>query len=189
MQIALGLSDNNPPLPSRCGVKKAPATMRSSLEGIIRYISGEQTASSSQAAQRYTPQNISPILPENRNSAPIPLRPLPPLEQGRSTAGLDAQMSSLESTDDLEWWILFGVRGAWRTLVPTQIHVNSQTTDSHIFQELKKNYRLHRKGPSLWLSVWQLDHCEVVKVCKSNDNMHYNSVNISGSLTDLPQTK
>lgn len=189
MQIALELSDNNPPLPSRCGVKKTPATLRSSLEGIVRYISGEQAASSSQAAQRYTPQNISPILPENRNAAPIPLRPLPPLEQGHSTAGNDAQIPSPESTDDLEWWILFGVRGAWRTLVPTQIHVNSQTTDSHIFQELKKNYRLHRKRLSLWFSVWRLDHCEVVKVCKFNDNMHSNRVNISGSLINLPQTK
>ncbi|KAL6834007.1 hypothetical protein J3E69DRAFT_325707 [Trichoderma sp. SZMC 28015] len=154
-------SDNCPPLASRCAVRKVQVTLFSSIKGILQYAGGQITRPS-RAATRYTPQESNPSTPpENQRQ---PLTGATPLQQQQGpTIGQQVQATIPDPNDSLQWWILFGVRGARRTLVPTQIHVTSQTTDSYIFQELKRCYTIYRGRLRLWLSVWRLDYCEVVK--------------------------
>ncbi|KAL7800382.1 hypothetical protein V8C43DRAFT_302439 [Trichoderma afarasin] len=155
--------DNRPPLASRCLVKKSRTTLLSSIKGILNYTNGGQITRPSQAATRYTPQTSSSSAPPQS----VQLQPLAgaasPHQQQGSTIGQQAQVVTPGSTNNQQWWILLGIKGARRTLVPTQIHVTSQTTDSDIFQELKKSYKIHRGRLRLWFSVWRLDYCEVVK--------------------------
>ncbi|KAK0763040.1 hypothetical protein N5P37_004023 [Trichoderma harzianum] len=162
VKTILEWSDNHPSLTSRCGVRKAQATPFSSIRGILQY-AGEQVTRPSRAATRYTPQETSSLTPLES----VQLQPLagavPPQQQQGPTIGQQAQVTIPDPNNSLQWWILFGVRGARRTLVPTQIHVTNQTTDSHIFQELKRCYMIYRGRLRLWLSVWRLDYCEVVK--------------------------
>lgn len=61
-------------------------------------------------------------------------------------------------------WILFGVKGSRRTLTPTQVSINDQSTDYSVFQELKRCYQTRRGRLRLWFSIWRLENCEVVKV-------------------------
>ncbi|KAL6696124.1 hypothetical protein J3F84DRAFT_373091 [Trichoderma pleuroticola] len=156
-------SGNRTPLASRCVVKRSRATLLSSIKGILNYTNGGHITRPSQAATRYTPQASSSSAPPQS----VQLQPLAgavsPHQQQGSTIGQQAQAATPNSNNSLQWWILFGVRGARRTLVPAQIHVTSQTTDSYIFQELKRCYRIHRGKLRLWLSVWRLYSCEVVK--------------------------
>lgn len=149
-------------------MRKAQATPFSSIRGILQY-AGEQITRPSRAATRYTPQETSSSTPPKS----VQLQPLSgaavPLQQQQGpTLGQQSQVTIPDPNNSLQWWILFGVRGARRTLVPTQIHVTSQTTDSHIFQELKRCYRIYRGRLRLWLSVWRLEYCEVVKVRMQN---------------------
>ncbi|KAL7911036.1 hypothetical protein GGI35DRAFT_332667 [Trichoderma velutinum] len=159
----LDWSDNCPPLAPRCGVRKAQATILSSIKGILRY-TGALVARPSIAATRYTPQEgSSPTLPESQQqhlarAVPHRLQQGPTISQQTLT-----QVTIPDATNNQQWWILLGIKGARRTLVPTQIHVTSQTTDSHIFLELKRYYRIYRGRLRLWFSVWRLDYCEVVK--------------------------
>lgn len=145
-------------------MRREQTTLLHSFKGIFRYApGGEQIALPSRAAVRYTPnEGVSFTPPENRRlnrAATVPTR-----QQQGSTTGRRAQVTLLDATNN-HWWILFGVRGSRRTLQPTQIQVTDLTTDSHIFRQLKKIYRTHRGWLRLWLSVWRLDYCEVVKVC------------------------
>ncbi|KAL6828399.1 hypothetical protein V8C40DRAFT_286390 [Trichoderma camerunense] len=157
-------SNNHPPMASRCGVRKSRTTLLSSIKGILNYTNGGQITRPSRAATRYTPQESSSSSPpESVQLQPLAPAAVPLQQQQGPTIGQQAQATIPDSNNSLQWWILFGVRGARRTLVPTQIHVTSQTTDGHIFQELKRCYMIYRGRLRLWLSVWRLDYCEVVK--------------------------
>lgn len=152
-------------------MKKSRTTLLSSIKGILNYTNGGQITRPSQAATRYTPQTSSSSAPPQS----VQLQPLAgaasPHQQQGSTIGQQAQVVTPGSTNNQQWWILLGIKGAQRTLVPTQIHVTSQTTDSDIFQELKNSYKIHRGRLRLWFSVWRLDYCEVVKVRIQNKSV------------------
>lgn len=60
--------------------------------------------------------------------------------------------------------VLFGVHGARRTLELAQIDALKYSNDSTFFHELRKTYK-ELRGWRYWLSIWQLKHCDFVKVC------------------------
>ncbi|EHK15609.1 uncharacterized protein TRIVIDRAFT_228635 [Trichoderma virens Gv29-8] len=157
----LELLDDTPPLPSRCGVRGAKATLLSSVKGILRY-TGEKIALPSRAATRYTPQGDSSSTPPENQQYRLRRAVTLPQPQGM-TISQQIQEKTPESASNQQWWILFGVKGARRTLEPTQIHVTSRTTDGDIFQELKRSYKIYRGRLRLWFSVWRLEYCDVVK--------------------------
>jgi hypothetical protein len=63
--------------------------------------------------------------------------------------------------------ILLGVQGSRRTLTPDQIIINASSTDSTLFQGIKQCYKTNRGRLRLWLSIWHLETCEVVRVCSA----------------------
>lgn len=140
-------------------------------EGVLR--PAPATTPPSAAAQKYTPAgNAASALSSRHLSSPqsivtsgtdavVPSRPG---QHRSSTAGQQVRISTPNTIVQTESWILFGVQGPWRTLVPSQIPVNSKATDYSIFQELKRCYQLHRGRLRLWFSVWRLECCEIVKV-------------------------
>ena len=60
--------------------------------------------------------------------------------------------------------VLFGVKGARRTLELAQIDTLKHNEDEIFFQSLKKEYRKLRGVLRYWFSIWQLKHCDFVKV-------------------------
>lgn len=135
---------------------------------ILRQLRPAPVISASSAAQKYTPSG-SPVSTSSLrrpgsaasgSAAPAPSRSY------RQSSGTNQQIPvpTPSTVVQTESWILFGVKGASRTLTPTQISVNSQATDSSVFQEFKKCYQLRRGRLRLWFSIWRLEYCESVKV-------------------------
>ena len=60
--------------------------------------------------------------------------------------------------------VLFGVKGNRRTLELAQIDITKNTDDDSFFGDLRREYRRLRGFLRYWLSVWQLRHCDFVKV-------------------------
>ena len=60
--------------------------------------------------------------------------------------------------------VLFGVKGARRTLELAQIDTLKHNEDEIFFQSLKKEYQRLRGVLRCWFSVWRLRHCDFVKV-------------------------
>lgn len=63
-------------------------------------------------------------------------------------------------------FVLFGVKGTRRTLELAQIDTYNYASDGEFFGGLKKEYRGLRGYLRYWFSVWQLSHCDFVKVCQ-----------------------
>jgi hypothetical protein len=61
-------------------------------------------------------------------------------------------------------YVLFGVKGPRRTLELEQIEVKEHSDDIAFFQSLTQAYRKHRGFWRYWFSIWQLTHCDFVKV-------------------------
>lgn len=62
-------------------------------------------------------------------------------------------------------YVLFGVKGARRTLELAQIDAKSHKDDGLFFKELRMHYKQLRGFWRRWFSVWRLKHCDFVKVC------------------------
>ncbi|KAL7936336.1 hypothetical protein V8C35DRAFT_254880 [Trichoderma chlorosporum] len=152
--------DDSPTLASRCGVRNVQATLSSHVKGLVRYMSDGQVAQPQRVHLHSSLQSTGTSF-TSRLQTPAELVPFN--DQRGPTAGLQAQVAISDYANSLPKWILFGVKGGRRTLVPTQIRVVSGATDSHIFQELKRCYKAYRGRLRLWFSVWRLDYCEVVK--------------------------
>ena len=60
--------------------------------------------------------------------------------------------------------VLFGVKGARRTLELAQIDTLKHNEDEIFFQSLKKEYQRLRGVLRCWFSVWRMRHCDFVKV-------------------------
>ena len=69
--------------------------------------------------------------------------------------------------------VLFGVKGARRTLELAQIDTLKHSEDELFFQSLKKEYQRLRGVLRCRFSVWQLRHCDFVKVSTSSNNIIY----------------
>jgi hypothetical protein len=63
-----------------------------------------------------------------------------------------------------ELYVLFGVQGKRRTLELAQIEVKEDKDDKAFFQDIRQEYRRLRGFLRYWLSIWQLRHCDFVKV-------------------------
>jgi hypothetical protein len=61
-------------------------------------------------------------------------------------------------------YVLFGVKGPRRTLELEQIEVKEHSDDTAFFRSLTQAYRKHRGFSRYWFSIWQLTHCDFVKV-------------------------
>lgn len=135
-------------------------------KGIFRKASSASSATTvSAAAQKYTPPGNAESTSSSEHGS------LPSGSQSGVTAPTQSRQGSLitgqgtlRPTGQNQSWILFGVQGARRTLTPTQISINDQSTDDSVFQGLKECYQTHRGRLRLWFSIWQLECCEVVKV-------------------------
>ena len=125
----------------------------------------------SAAARKYIPPtNLLPASSmELRSSTSSSESSLPAsiqtLRQGSRTMNQQNQTPMPDPANQASSYILFGVQGSRRTLTPSQILINDQSTDSSVFQDLKKCYQTHRGRLRLWFSIWHLEYCEVVKVC------------------------
>ena len=63
-----------------------------------------------------------------------------------------------------ELFVLFGVDGARRTLELAQIDVSKHLDDGSFFRDLRQQYKELRGFWRYWLSIWQLQYCDFVKV-------------------------
>lgn len=153
-------------------MKKIPRAFFPALFGRIYRNKPTAVASlSSTAAERYVPQELSQVpscrvsgspRPDDRQSSAITLP-----HQRDSLTNEFVPIAIPNTVARARTWILFGVQGARRTLNPTQVMINDQSTDYELFQGLKKFYRLHRGRLRLWFSIWRLENCEVVKVTRN----------------------
>jgi hypothetical protein len=66
-------------------------------------------------------------------------------------------------------FILFSISGKRRTLDLVHINTVKDTNDDlKLFEMLLKSYGSVRGKLRRWLSVWQLHHCDFVKVIKTS---------------------
>jgi hypothetical protein len=63
-----------------------------------------------------------------------------------------------------ELYVLFGVNGPRRSLELAQIDVLKLGDDGAFFRALRDKYRQLRGFWRYWLSIWQLNHCDFVRV-------------------------
>lgn len=70
----------------------------------------------------------------------------------------------IETEDDIHHFVLFGVKRNRRTLELAQIDTAKYQDDSAFFCGLRENYRQLRGFVRYWFSIWQLSHCDFVKV-------------------------
>ena len=116
-----------------------------------------------------TPENTQPLSPQNirlglsggsvRQAAHILDNPAGPTTTVQS--GVQVSIGELSGGP----YVLFGVKGPRRTLELEQIEVNENSDDKTFFQRLMQAYRKHRGFWRYWFSIWQLTHCDFVKVC------------------------
>lgn len=124
--------------------------------------------SASSAAQKYTPAGNAATSSQTPGFSPgsqsSPTASIQ-LNQERSfITSQRAQKAAPDPVSETRSYILFGVQGSRRTLTPSQIPIINQSTDSTVFQDLKKCYQTYRGRLRLWFSIWRLEYCEVVKV-------------------------
>ena len=63
-----------------------------------------------------------------------------------------------------QMFVLLGVQGTRRTLDLAQIDVNNHSDDGVFFSVLREKHKILRGFWRYWFSVWQLNHCDFVKV-------------------------
>lgn len=147
-----------------CVQRKRRVSLKIWFASIIGFTNSASTVTqASSAAQKYTPLGNSAVVssstdPPSSQFSQVVTTSDNYFEPTKPATGRVSQMVAPES------WILLGVRGGWLTLTPSQIPINSQTTDHSLFQELRKIYRCHRGWLRLWFSIWRLQCCEIVKV-------------------------
>lgn len=171
MRKILAVSDDKPRPSYWCRTKRVGPLQKAWFEGKFRKVSSVSCAATlSTAAERYTPTR-------NFTSASTPRHESRPRGDGQSSATTPnqshqgnpiairrAQIAALDPTSQTKSWILVGIQGARRTLIPAQISINNQSTDYSVFRDLNMCYRTHRGRLRLWFSIWRLEYCEVVKV-------------------------
>lgn len=165
------MSEDKPRPPHWCRTKRVGSLRKAWVEGKFRKALLEPCAATlSTAAERYTPTRIftSASTPrhgsrprgDGQSSATTPNQS----HQGSTIAIRGAQIVALAPASQTKSWILVGIQGARRTLIPAQISINDQSTDYSVFRDLNMCYRTHRGRLRLWFSIWRLEYCEVVKV-------------------------
>lgn len=94
-----------------------------------------------------------------RQAANMPHNPAGPATNNQN--GVQVNISELPRAD---LYILFGVKGPRHTLELEQIAVKENSDDNAFFQSLKQSHKKHRGFWRYRFSVWQLTHCDFVKV-------------------------
>ena len=72
--------------------------------------------------------------------------------------------SGLQITHLLQAYVLFGARREWPDLEMDHLNARATKDDCTFFYELKARYCSLRGWSRRWLSIWQLSHCDFVKV-------------------------
>lgn len=121
---------------------------------------GTQPLTTPGIIQSPSPQNIQlePSGGGARQTANTPNNPAGPTTTDQS--GVQVSIGELSGGP----YVLFGVKGPRRTLELEQIEVNEHSDDNTFFQSLMQAYRKHRGFWRYWFSIWQLSHCDFVKV-------------------------
>ena len=121
-------------------------TRGSSSSGVVQSASNNlHTAAQGQQRQRDT-FDTTP-------KAPVPI-----------TSPQQSPHNNITMPQSNEKVVLFGVKGARRTLELAQIDTLKHNEDEIFFQSLKKEYRRLRGILRYWFSIWRLRHCDFVKV-------------------------
>ncbi|KAH7303469.1 hypothetical protein B0I35DRAFT_179231 [Stachybotrys elegans] len=164
----LNLSEDKPKSPYWCVKRKPRPSIMAHIKTSIQWLSP------SQAARRYTPSVGSPQSSTSPSSGSIVSSTMA-TSSGAATSqahlghhitvpNQPGQTGSLgPRTSSTSSYILLGVQGSRRTLMPGQVHVSDQSTDSSVFQDLKKLYKSRRGFLRLYFSIWRLEYCHVVK--------------------------
>jgi hypothetical protein len=74
------------------------------------------------------------------------------------------RLSNQSQTRQQPRYVVFGVVEARQPSKVATIPCGEQTNDGELFRDLKRKYRDKRACWRRWLSIWQLDHCDFVKV-------------------------
>ena len=155
--------DNIPPSLHWCRTKTLRVPPITRFMGLFRTAPAAPPATST--ASRYTPSSLAastlpPRPPGNQYSAVFSN------SSGQQTAYTvsQTQRATQGASRPIQSYILFGVQGGKRALVPAQVRVYDRSTDASIFRELRQCYRAQRGRLRLWFSVWRLENCAVVKV-------------------------
>lgn len=171
MTEILAWSDDKPQSPYCCGMN-GTALVKRWFGSVFRKANLASLASlTSSAARRYTPPgDAATTSPSTTGSEPKAgdksslASSIQSMEQESTIAAQQGPTAAPGPAGQTDSYVLFGVQGSQRTLRPDQISINSRSTDSSVFQGLKKCYQIHRGRLRLWFSIWRLENCEVVKV-------------------------
>ena len=169
----LAISDDKPQSPYWCRTNGTRVPLTTWFTGKFRGAPPAPPATSdSSAAQKYTPSGNAAASPQTLGSSSndrdqsSPTASIQPNQQRNLITNQRVQKATSDPASGVRSYILFGVQGSRRTLTPSQIPINNQSTDSAVFQDLKKCYQTYRGRLRLWFSIWRLEYCEVVKVNK-----------------------
>lgn len=164
VQKILSISDDSDLLAPLC------TSSRKSLgaivfKSILRSVSPSAlpAAGSSSASQRYTPTRVTSATTSSRQGGTslYGIHPRPSTDEDLILSESSDRLNDAHSPSS---WVLIGVQGSSRTLKPTQVPIYESTMDYSFFRALRERYCRRRGMLRLWLSIWQLEHCEVVKV-------------------------
>jgi hypothetical protein len=138
------------------------ATLKEIVTKIVGHVSTRtQPLTTRGITQPLGPQNIQLKASDGgaRQAANIFHNPAGPATINQS--GVQVNIGELPRADV---YVLFGVKGPRRTLELEQIEVKENSDDTAFFQGLTQAYRKHRGFWRYWFSIWQLTHCDFVKV-------------------------
>ncbi|KAF2650593.1 hypothetical protein K491DRAFT_761638 [Lophiostoma macrostomum CBS 122681] len=165
----LELSDSEPQMSYWCAIRRKRRQVSEwSIANLWGCSPAPTSVAISSAAQRYTPSGNAHTSPASVTARSN----LNPAQQGTASSTTNqcavstqnqAQRSTTNIRNKKQSYILFGVQGSRKTLTPSEVFVNDQTTDASVFQRLKTRYRIDRGWLRLWFSIWRLEYCEVVK--------------------------
>ena len=162
----LDLMDDVPLSLHWCGIQTR-VPLISWLTGIFRTAPAALSATStSAAASRYTPSSFAlstpPSLPPgSQNSAALSSSTN---QQTAAVTMTQTQTAAICPPHQIQGYILFGVQGGRRTLVPAQVPVYDSSSDYSVFKDLRKCYQAQRGRLRLWFSIWHLEYCSITKV-------------------------
>jgi hypothetical protein len=108
----------------------------------------------------------------DQNSEPVSISGTIP--HGTSSGGVEVAINRRQLG---ELFVLFGVKGRRQTLELAQLNVSDYANDSMFFQALSSEYKNLRGFLRYWLSIWQLQHCDFVKVRSSRSLITTNTIN------------
>lgn len=163
----LDLMDNTLLSPHRCRSRKMRVPPIAWVTDIFRTTpAAPPAASTSAAASRYIPSSLATstfpsVPPGTQHSAALSNSSY---QQTDPTTAAQVQTIARGPPNQVHSYILFGVQGGRRTMVPAQVPVYDWSTDSSVFRALRQCYQAQRGRLRLSFSIWRLEHCAVVKV-------------------------